>query len=367
MKIKVLSVLIAGIMLLSAVACGQKTDVDSTSSVSISENLESKTESDKDKNDEITNIRNSYMDAADKVVVDENSVTFTDDSGRESITINKNPKKVAILYASHTCLWYEAGGVANGVIGGKSAIELYNEQIGRDITQDAGMEVLATSSSAKTWKIENIIATKPDIIICSTAMSGYKTIKDAAENANIPVIAVKYSGLSDYLKWFKVFCNINSKPELWDTVANKTLDKVAETIVNIPTYKSPKVVSLLASTDGKSKVNCKSTDMGALISELKATNIADKWDKTGKATRLDLNMEALYAENPDIILIQCISSEDLAKEIVERDFSSNPVWKELQAVKNNKVYFMPNNLFHHRPNGKYGEAYAYMADVLYNK
>ncbi len=365
MKIKVLSLLIAGIMLLSAVGCGQKTDADNTSS--ISESSETQTELEKNKNDEITDIKNSYIEAANKVVVDENSVTFTDDSGRESITINKNPKKVAILYASHTCLWYEAGGVANGVIGGKSAIELYNEQIGRDITQDEGIEVLATSGSAKTWKIENIIATKPDIIICSTAMSGYKTIKDAADAANIPVIAIKYSGLSDYLKWFKVFCNINSKPELWDTVANKTLDKVTETIVNIPTDKSPKVVSILVSPDGESKVNCKSTDMGVLISELKATNIADKWDKTGKATRLDLNMEALYAENPDIILIQCISSENLAKEIVERDFSNNPVWKELQAVKNNKVYYMPNNLFHNRPNAKYGDAYAYMAGVLYNK
>lgn len=50
-----------------------------------------------------------YMSKANKVIVTNTHVTFTDDSGRGEISIEKNPKKVAVLYGSLTCLWYEAG------------------------------------------------------------------------------------------------------------------------------------------------------------------------------------------------------------------------------------------------------------------
>ena len=49
------------------------------------------------------------------------------------------------LYASFTTLWYEAGGEVIGCIGGDSSVTLYEEYIGRDITQDEGMQVVATS------------------------------------------------------------------------------------------------------------------------------------------------------------------------------------------------------------------------------
>ena len=42
-------------------------------------------------------------------------VTFTDASGKESVTIKKNPENVVNLYASFTTLWYEAGGKVAGL------------------------------------------------------------------------------------------------------------------------------------------------------------------------------------------------------------------------------------------------------------
>ena len=80
-----------------------------------------------------------------------------------------------------------AGGKADGVIGGSSSIKLYELYIGRDVTQDEGVTVLAESSAGKNWNTENIIAFQPDLIVCSTAMSGYKTISAPAQAAGIPV------------------------------------------------------------------------------------------------------------------------------------------------------------------------------------
>ena len=122
-----------------------------------------------------------------------------------------------------------------------TSVDLYQEYIGRDITADDGVSVVATSSSGKKWDVETIINLQPDLIICSTAMSGYSTIQAPAAAADIPVIAVSYNDFSDYLKWFKVFCNINGKSELWDSVALKALDQVTEILASCPTENTPSV------------------------------------------------------------------------------------------------------------------------------
>ena len=138
-------------------------------------------------------LRAEFLKSADEVTVSDDSVTFkaatsTDGS---TVTVKKNPGKVVNLYGSFTTLWYEAGGTVIGCIGGDSSQALYVEYIGRDITTDDGMTVVATSSAGKRWDTENIISLKPDLIICSTAMSGYSTINGPATEAGIRVIAVK--------------------------------------------------------------------------------------------------------------------------------------------------------------------------------
>ena len=129
-------------------------------------------------------LRASFLAKADEVVVTDDSVIFPDAASETPLEIAKNPSKPAVLYGSFVTLWYEAGGKAAGVIGGNSSIALYNLYIGRDVTQDEGVTVLAESSAGKNWSSENIIAFQPDLIICSTAMSGYKTISAPAERAS---------------------------------------------------------------------------------------------------------------------------------------------------------------------------------------
>ena len=52
-------------------------------------------------------MKETFLEKADEVIVDENTVTFTDASGDGStpITIQKNPENVVNLYASFTTLW----------------------------------------------------------------------------------------------------------------------------------------------------------------------------------------------------------------------------------------------------------------------
>ena len=305
-------------------------------------------------------LRASFLAKADEVVVTDDSVIFPDAASETPLEIAKNPSKPAVLYGSFVTLWYEAGGKAAGVIGGDSSIALYNLYIGRDVT------VLAESSAGKNWSTENIIAFQPDLIICSTAMSGYKTISAPAEAAGIPVVAMDYNDFSDYLKWFKVFCNLNGHPELWDTVAMPALDKVVDILCRIPENQenAPKVFAMFSATKDNITANTSGTVLGGMISQMNAINIADA-DNTSGADRIEINMESVFAADPDLIVVQCHASTDDDAEQVNRVYGENPVWKSLRAVQEGKIYFLEPHLFHYKPNSHFADAYLQLAQLLY--
>lgn len=309
-------------------------------------------------------LRASFLAKANEVAVNDDSVTFTDASGKESVTIKKNPQNVVNLYASFTTLWYEAGGKVAGLIGGSSSVELYKEYIGRDITADEGVTTVATSSSGKKWATETIVAMKPDLIICSTAMSGYKTIEAPAAAAGIPVIAMSYNDFSDYLKWFKVFSNLTGHPELWDDVALKALNEVVDVLLACPTENTPNVFCMFSSADTL-QANTSGTVVGGMIDAMNAKNIVDKWDGAATAERVDINLETVFAANPDIILVQCHAGKEDAEALVASLYGSNPVWQSLDAVKNGKVFYLEKTLFHNKPNSRFAEAYKVLAGYLY--
>lgn len=308
-----------------------------------------------------------FLKGADEVTVSETSVTFKDATSADgsTVTIGKNPGKVVNLYGSFTTLWYEAGGSVIGCIGGNSAKELYLEYIGRDITADNGMTVVATSSSGNKWNTEKILELQPDLLICSTAMSGYSTIVSPAASANVPVIAVDYDDFSDYLKWFKVFCNLTGHTELWESVAMKALDEVVEVLAEIPADNGTKVFSMFSGSKSL-QANTSATVVGGMVKAMNCSNIADSWQGTlDGAGRRDINLETVFAANPDIIIVQCHAGADVAKKQVEDTYGSNPVWQSLNAVKNGKVFYLEKTLFHNKPNSRFAEAYQKLAEILY--
>ena len=375
-------VLTAGLLLGAFVSCGQSADTE-TQAPDTSANVETVGDTTEDTNadtaaqtdteaaetDSVDTaaaeaLRASFLAKADAVVVNEDFVTFTDASGKDSVTIQKNPEKVVNLYASFTTLWYEAGGEVAGLIGGDSSVALYEEYIGRDITADAGVTTVATSSSGKKWDTETIVALQPDLIICSTAMSGYKTIEAPAEAAGIPVIAMRYNDFSDYLMWFKVFANLTGHTELWEEVALKSLDEVVEVLLACPTEDTPRVFSMFSSADNL-QANTSGTVVGGMIDAMHAENIVDEWEGASEAERLDINLETVFAADPDIILVQCHAGKEDAEALVASLYGDNPVWQSLTAVQNGKVFYLEKSLFHNKPNSRFAEAYKVLAGYLY--
>lgn len=367
---QLIALFLAIIMSFSLVACGsqqpQQKDPESTPAVSDPGNpSEPSNPSEPGNASDPTQTNNEtieyYMQKANEVTVTETHVTFTDDGSGKEMSVAKNPKKVAVLFGSMASLWYEAGGTVQLGVGGKSAITTYKQQIGRDITQDEGFVVVTESSSGTNWDVETIIAEKPDLIICSIGMKGYSTISGPAAAANIPVVGINYDSVRDYLKWFKVFCNLNSKPELWDEVAEKTANDIIDIVSKVPEGEKDPTAIILVISSGKLRAYSLDSQPGVMLNELGGINVLDP-DGEGFAT-VDIDVEQIYALDPDIIFLSGFG--DITMDTLLEMHKDNPVWESLRAVKDGRVYFLDKSLFHNKANHLYNEAYRTMAQFLY--
>ena len=305
-----------------------------------------------------------YMSKANEVTVTDTQVLFTDDGSGQELAIDKEPKKVAVLYGSLVALWYEAGGTVPLAVGGKSAVTLYKEQIGRDITQDEGVKVVTEKSSGTGWDVEAILAEKPDLIVCSMGMKGYETISGPAAAVGIPVIGIDYDGVQDYLKWFKVFCNLTGNAQLWDEMAEKTANGIIDIVSKVPQVEQAPTAVILTVSSDTLKAYTGESQPGTILHELGGVNLADP-DNTAKSSSVEISLEDLYALDPDYLFLSWYDEPGQMYNQLRDMVGDNPVWQELRAVKEDRFYQLDKNLFHNKANHLYDQAYQVLAAYIY--
>ena len=103
---------------------------------------------------------------------------------------------------------------------------------------------------------------------------------------------------------------------------------------------------------------------GVILEDLGAENLVSRYESLLE----DLSMETIIAADPDYIFITTMgSSDEDAMAYMEQTFQQNPAWSGLSAVQNDRYILLPRDLFHYKPNARWGESYAYLANILYPK
>ena len=54
-----------------------------------------------------------------------------------------------------------------------------------------------------------------------------------------------------------------------------------------------------------------------------------------------------------------------ALDALAAGIQANPAWNSLSAVQNGRYVVLPSDLFHYKPNARWGESYEYLAKILY--
>lgn len=287
--------------------------------------------------------------------VSSNTVTFTDDLGRE-VTV-ENPKRVACLIGSFAEMWQLAGGEVCATAD--------------DAWDDMGLELASDTvnlGSTHHISVENLLASEPDFIIASSTGKSNLEIKDTLEASKIPVAYFEVSGFEDYLRVLKVFTNITDREDLYEKngveVKNQIDAVLAKSEARLHGETGPSVLMLRVTATTVYAKSSKGTVLGEMLDALGCVNIAD----VDESLLENVSLEHILEMDPDYIFtVQMGSDTEGVEKHLESMFSEDSVWSKLTAVKEGRWHHMDKHLYNLKPNARWGEAYEGLEEILANE
>lgn len=105
--------------------------------------------------------------------------------------------------------------------------------------------------------------------------------------------------------------------------------------------------------------------LGDLTKTVGAKNIANNLDTTVKSPYIQFSLEQILEQNPDYILRFAHGELEQTKKAFDQAFDKNSAYKELDAVKNNKVIDLDPSVFNVSANLQVKEAIKTLGEILY--
>ena len=259
-----------------------------------------------------------------------------------------------------------------------------------NVTNSNGEEVVVATSVAVTEILDKLGVEVSGVPTTSYELP--KSTKDATKvgspmNPDLEIIkslnptcVVSVDTLgSDFEKQFtennipSMFVNLSTVDGLKETIVNlgekfDKSEKAAEIIaelenkeneLNLSKRENKEDILILFGAPGSVMVSTDNSYVGNLVKIAGGNNIFE----SESSSFIQVNMEEIIKRNPDKILIMTHAVPEEAKKAVEEEFAK-ATWQQLDAIKNNKVYYLENGYFGMSANLKVIEALDKLGAIL---
>ena len=273
-------------------------------------------------------------------------IEFVDVLGR--IVTVLSPQRVGICSGSLVECWLLAGGKVSAVT--RDAVTERELALGDDCI-DLG--------SLKEPSVEAILASDLDLVFLMSSLPNHVAMAETLEKTNTTYAYFDVESFSDYLALMQVFTEITGRSDLYEANAASLSARIKAAIESGKRDDAPEVL-ILRTSSSRVKVLDSSFMVGGMLKEFGCVNIADNDD----SLLTELSLEAIVQADPDYIFISCMGDMAEGQAQLERSLTSNPIWNTLQAVRNGRVFYLDKELFHQKPNARWGESYEILAQLL---
>ena len=278
----------------------------------------------------------------------EGGYTFTDSLGRE-VNVTSFEKTV-IASGSLAEIWELAGGTVYGAT--DDALD------GHSLKDPDSVKIYG---DVKNPSVESIIADDADFVIFSSTIAKQVELEESLSSAGVTVAYFNVENFDEYLSMLKICTDITGSSDLYASNGEAVRERIEQAIEKSKGHDAPEILLLRAYSTG---VKAKGSDnmTGQMLSDLGCVNIAD----SDSSLLEELSLESIVRADPDFVFITTMGEDEQAAIAqYESTLASNPAWQELTAVKNGEVHILPKDLYHYKPNARWGEAYEKLEEILY--
>lgn len=278
--------------------------------------------------------------------------TFTDDLDR-TVTVTST-ERVAALLGSYADIWLLAGGTVCAAA--DDAWDDFDLPLSEDTVNLGG---------TKDLSLEALLASAPTFVLASTNTPQHLEWESALQGAGITVAYFDVSSFDDYLRMLKTCTELTGNEESYARYGESVAAVVEEVTSHSRAAMAEDAATVLVLRASASSIRAKNSEgnvLGELLCDMGCINIADSDSNLLE----NLSVESIYLQNPDHIFIVQVGDDAAGmKENLNRFFAENPLWLELDAVKNDRVHYMDKRLFNLKPNAYWGESYIQLEEILF--
>lgn len=274
--------------------------------------------------------------------------TFTDSQDR-TVEV-KSFEKTAVLSGSLAEVWQLAGGELFGIT--NDAYDGHTLDIPEDVKN---------YGDVKNPSVEGLIADGVDFVILSGTIANQVKLEETLNSSGITAAYFDVENFEDYLSMLKICTDITGRSDLYAENGEAVRERVEQSVECAKDKEHPKVLLLRSYSTG---IKAKDSDnmTGQMLADLGCENIAD----SESSLLEELSLEAIVRADPDFVFITTMGGDtEAAIAQYEETLGSNPAWQELTAVKDGRFHILPKDMFHYKPNNRWGEAYEYLEEILY--
>ena len=284
-----------------------------------------------------------------KTAENANYAVITDDMGRQ-VELTKKPARIVVTSASFLEP-LEAVGGAELVVGRPDS---------KTRMPDFAKEL---PSVGKVYQIdtEKIIACQPDLVIINKGMN--EKLVNTLEANGIKTLVLDMKSYEDVKREVSTLAMVTGDKEKGEQLIKNMEEKIAAVKAQIPQDK--RRVSIIHSTSQGLTVQLEGSIAGSVAAMLGWENVASGTKPLEKnPDAAPYSMETLVEQNPEIIFVTSMGKLSAIKASMEETMQS-PAWQSIPAVREKKVYYLPQELFLLSPGIHYPEAVKTMAECVY--
>ena len=276
----------------------------------------------------------------------------TDDAGR-TVTIKEKPQRIVAL---STSLLNFADAV-DGNLAGRASVQSDAADLPERYSNVPEVGPVYNVS------VEKIMACQPDLVLANK--NQHEKLIPLLEQNGVTVLALTTKTYDDVKRNLTLVGKLYGKEDMAQekiAAMDKEIQAVKEKIPD-----NHLTVAILHATPSHVSLELDKSIAGDAARILGFTNVAqDGADKVGNsAEKVPYSMEALVEKDPDVIFITSMGRSDKIEERLRQDVESSPAWQTLTAVRQKRVYVLPENLFLLNTGLDYPQAVAYMAKTVY--
>ena len=262
--------------------------------------------------------------------------TVTDVSGRD-VTIPSDVTSIVNLWPSYTASLYVLG--AGDLVKAQAQSGLVNSWTEFFYPKAADVPALGGT----TPSVEEIAKLDPDFVIVhpSSIASGYA---DQLAEVGIPALDLSLDSYDSMIDSYTVLGNAlggeyQEKTDKLTTLIKEKLDRANELTADLSDEDKPVVYYITGMSDSLTSTAAGEGTMQQSWVETCGGTYAPAQLEVSENTQ-EVTAEEVFAINPDVIFVGNTYQHKLVEELKTMDG-----WKDLNAVKNNRVYTIPYGCF----------------------